>query len=67
MKVKKPNKFFDLCTVGSIITTFGASMALFIELQFTYINNQQIPLSPLFIIPGVILIAGIVMMYIGRD
>lgn len=61
------NKFFDLFTTGALISIFGSSIALFIIMQFTYIDNRHMPLSPLFIIPCVILILGIVMMYIGRN
>jgi xanthosine utilization system XapX-like protein len=59
-------KFFDLYTIGSLILTFGVSMALSIALLFSYIDNRYIPLSPIFIIPCIISIIGIITIYIGE-
>ena len=56
-------KFFDPFMMGGIIAIFGSSMLLFTALLFTYIDNRHIPLSPLFILPCVISIIGIIIMY----
>lgn len=56
-------KFFDPFMIGSLIMIFGSSMLLFTGLLFTYIDNRHIPLSPLFIVPAIITIIGIIIMY----
>jgi len=59
-------KFFDLYTIGSVIFIFGSSVALCLALLFTDIDNRNMPLSPLFIIPFIISIIGITVIYIGE-
>lgn len=59
------DKFFDVYMIGNTILLFGISMALFIGLQFSYIDNRHIPLSPLFVIPTIISIVGVIIMYVG--
>lgn len=58
-------KFFDPFMIGSLIMIFGSSMLLFTGLLFTYIDNRYIPPSPLFIVPTLITIIGIIMMYMS--
>lgn len=55
----------NLFTIGSLIMIFGSSMLLFTTLLFTYIDNRHIPLSPLFIVPTLITIIGIIIMYMS--
>lgn len=59
-------KFPDPYTIGGLIAIFGSSMILFTALLFTYINNHYIPLSPLFILPCIVSIIGIIIMYSYR-
>jgi hypothetical protein len=53
-------------TIGYFILIFGLSVILFTASLFSYIDNEYIPLSPIFIIPVVVCIIGVVVVYIGE-
>ena len=53
-------------TAGVLIWIFGSTMLLTTALLFTYIDNRHMPLSPLFILPGIITVIGTIITYIGN-